>query len=171
MTYDIHPIVVHFPIALLFLYSVIKILPLDKWLPRVSWRDIERFLLFIGVIGAFIARTTGEMIGGDAPSGNKLLEMHELFASITLWLYGILLVGEIFAIFNGSFIAKLNIAPLSKIGNLIEKIICNKYLSILIAILALVSITVTGMLGGVMVHGLSADPFAPMVLNMLGISI
>ena len=55
MTYNIHPLFVHFPIAFLFIYSLIKIVPVKKWLPKVSWKDIERVLLVVGVLGAFAA--------------------------------------------------------------------------------------------------------------------
>ncbi|MCR4311379.1 MAG: hypothetical protein NUV54_02320 [Candidatus Taylorbacteria bacterium] len=51
MTYNLHPIVVRFPIALLVLYSIIKVLPLFKWFPSVSWKHIELALPVFGVLG------------------------------------------------------------------------------------------------------------------------
>ncbi len=53
--------VVHFPVALLLFYSIIKILPWSKWFPNVSWKHIERALLLAGVLGAFVSLSTGEV--------------------------------------------------------------------------------------------------------------
>ena len=61
MTYNIHPIFVHFPIALLFIYSIIKIIPFKKWFPKVTWDYLGFILLIIGVLGAFVASSTGEI--------------------------------------------------------------------------------------------------------------
>ena len=91
MTYNIHPIIVHFPIALLFLYSIIKILPLNKWLPKVAWRDIERVLLVFGVLGAFVALATGQIARHLIQPNRDLIHAHSNFASISTWLYGLLL--------------------------------------------------------------------------------
>jgi hypothetical protein len=42
-------------------------------------------------------------------------------------------------------------------------------ISLRIVILALTALTVTGVLGGTLVYGNSADPIAPYVLSILGI--
>ncbi len=171
MNYNIHPIIVHFPIALLFLYSVIKILPFEKFFPKVAWRDIERVLLFFGVLGAMVASATGEVAEHLVRPLHKLVEAHSMFAGASTWLYGALLVGEVLAMINTKIISKINIAPLTKLLIFFEKILCHPIFSRLIAFVALAAIIITGMLGGVMVYGLSADPIAPMVLKMLGIAI
>ena len=82
MMYNIHPLFVHFPIALLLIYSIIKILPLQKWLPAVAWKHIERALLFFGVLGAFAALSTGEIAEQMTRPNNDVVEAHSLFAAI-----------------------------------------------------------------------------------------
>ena len=77
MTYNIHPLFVHFPIALLFVYSIIKILPLQKWLPNVAWKHIERVLLLVGVLGAFAALSTGEIAEHLTRPNHDLVETHQ----------------------------------------------------------------------------------------------
>ncbi len=171
MTYNIHPIFVHFPIALLFVYSLIKIIPFKKWFPGVSWRHAERILLFFGTLGAFAALYTGEIAEHLFKPARNLVEAHSTFAAISSWIYGVLLFGEILSIFNASSLfIKINSPEFKKILIWKEKILTNEVFSRILAFLGLIAISVTGLLGGVMVYGLSADPVAGMVLKILGIN-
>lgn len=169
--YNIHPILVHFPIALLFSYSIIKILPVGKWLPKVAWKDIERTLLFLGVLGAFAALATGDFAEHLFRPNRQLVEMHSTFAAAATWMYGALLLGEILAILNPRLLPKVGAAWLRSTLVFLEKILSNPVFSKILAFLALIAIAITGLLGGVMVYGLSADPIAGAVLKMLGISL
>ncbi len=169
MTYNIHPILVHFPIAFLFLYSVVKILPWQKWLPLVSWKHIERMLLLAGMLGAFAANTTGELAEELVRVDRQTVEMHSFFAAASLWLYGLLLIGEILTVVIPVLSARLNSVQISQFLSFFEKILTHKILSKLLAFLGLLAITLTGLLGGVLVYGTSADPLAAPVLKLLGI--
>jgi hypothetical protein len=70
---------------------------------------------------------------------------------------------------NTKFLNRPEFAKYQKWPNLAAKILTEKTLSKVLAFLGLVSITITGMLGGVMVYGVTADPLAPMVLKLLGL--
>jgi uncharacterized membrane protein len=172
MTYDIHPIFVHFPIALLVIYSAIKTLPLKTWFPRVAWKDIERTLLVLGTLGAFAALATGEVAEEMSRPNERLVEAHETFATISTWLYVSLLVGELAELVSGrqSIFGKIP-SSIQKAVLFVKKILTNTTFSKVIALLALIAISVTGLLGGVMVYGTTADPLAKIVLSILGISI
>ena len=98
--YNIHPLLVHFPIALLFLYSVIKILPFKRWFPKIAWRDIERVLLLVGVLGAFAALATGDTAEHLVHPNRQLVDAHSTFGAVATWIYGALLVGEFAAVIN-----------------------------------------------------------------------
>lgn len=171
MQYNIHPLLVHFPIALLFLYSIIKILPLARWFPNVAWRQVERVLLVVGFLGAYASLLTGETAEHLTRPDRNLLEMHSVFATLSTWLYGALLAGELLSMLNPILVAKNLVPQLAKITIVLEKILCHNIFSKILALVALVAIIVTGMLGGVMVYGVSADPVAPFVLKILGISL
>ncbi len=172
MSYNIHPILVHFPIALLFLYSIIKILPLKKWIPNVGWRDIERVLLLVGVLGASAALATGGTAEHLLRANRKLVNAHANFGIAATWLYGALLAGEIAAIINAkNFVYIQNLQFIKKILLLLEKVFCDPIFSGIIAFIALIAISVTGLLGGVIAYGLTADPVAPFILKLLGITI
>ena len=169
MTYNIHPIFVHFPIALLFLYSVIKIIPFQKWFPQVAWRQIERVLLVVGVLGAFVASSTGELAEHLTQPNRQLVEIHSLFAGASTWIYGLLLLGELLVIFGGAVTAKLNFSPLTKLVMVIQRLLTHRVISTALAFLGFIAISLTGLLGGVIVYGVSADPIAGAFLKLLGI--
>ena len=171
MTYNIHPLFVHFPIALLFIYSIIKIIPFHIVLPNVSWKHIERVLLLAGVLGAFVSSSTGEIAEHLVESNRQIIEMHKLFAAASTWFYGLLLLGEALYLLNPIISLKLQIPPLNNFLNFIQKILTNRILSIILTLLGLVAISITGLLGGVLVYGVSADPVAPVVLRLFGISL
>ncbi len=162
MTYNIHPIFVHFPIALLMIYSILKLIPFYKWFPNIAWKHIERAFLVFGVLGGFAALSTGETAEHLVRPDRNLVEMHSTFAAASIWMYGALLLGEIIVLISGKYI-------LPKIFISVGKILTNRWVSGVLAFLALISISLTGLLGGVMVYGTSADPMAATVLKMLGL--
>ena len=171
MTYNIHPILVHFPIALLFLYSIIKILPFKKWFPNVQWNHIERALLSFGVLGAFAADATGSLAQHLVHPNHQLVDAHSTFAAWSTFLYCILLAGEVASVIRSEYGSKIHSKILHKLLALCEKILCNPIFSKIVALLGFVAISVTGLLGGTMVYGITADPLANIVLKLLGINL
>jgi uncharacterized membrane protein len=169
MSYNIHPLLVHFPIALLLVYSVIKIIPLRKWFPNVSWKHIERALLVFGILGAGAALLTGETAEYLTRPNHDLVETHSLFAATATWLYGILLAGELITFINPWIATKLKSPALLKTFSFLGELLRHPILSTTLAVLGLIMISLTGLLGGVMVYGTSADPVAPFVLKILGL--
>ena len=171
MTYNIHPIFVHFPIALLFIYSIVKILPFKKWFPKVTWNYLEFFLLIIGVLGAFIASITGGIAEELIHKNRQLIEMHSTFAGISTILFSLLLLGEILVFITPKNFSKFILPKTSKLILFIQKILVHPVLSKILAFLGFISITVTGLLGGIIVYGPSADPMAGIILKLLGINL
>ncbi len=170
MLYNIHPIFVHFPIALLLVYSFVKIIPFQKWFPSVAWKHIERALLLFGVLGAFAALSTGEIAEHLSRPNRDLVEAHSLFATTATWLYGALLAGEILAVAMPWIVQKLKSPKILKALVFIKDLLTHPILSTTLAVLGLITISLAGLLGGVMVYGTSADPVAGTVLKLLGIS-
>ncbi len=169
MKYNIHPIFVHFPIAFLLLYVLVKIIPFKNKFPNISWKHIELTSLILGVFGAFVASSTGEIAEHITKAPRDIVEMHSLFAGISTWIFTLLLIGEVLNILLPKIkniqIPYLILKTIEKIKN----VLTHTYVSVFFAILGVVAITITGVLGGVLVYGTTADPVAPFVLKILGL--
>jgi len=170
MQYNIHPIFVHFPIAFLMLYSLIKVLPLRRWVSYISLKAIERTLLIAGILGGFFALQTGELAEHLTRPVRSVVEMHSAFANASVWIYGALLLGDLMVICGSYINSKVQNKTILDIYGTLVIFLTNKYLVIVLAILGVITITLTGLLGGVMVYGTTADPLASVILSLLGIN-
>lgn len=176
---NIHPFFVHFPIALLAVYSLLEIggylFPIIR---RQSWLfSVKAFLLFTGVLTAFAALATGEiaeeLIEGSARS--YILEVHSPFAAATTLLYVILAAAYLVRIFDttgwGSRIAGTNRFMVWS-WNFKKRFwgfIMNSWLLPAIALLALVGMTITGALGAAIVYGPDIDPLVSFIYHLFWI--
>ncbi|MCC6323555.1 hypothetical protein IT400_02055 [Candidatus Nomurabacteria bacterium] len=166
---NIHPIVVHFPIAFLFIWGLCEVLPVSKWFSSINWAPIKNFLVVIGFLGGWVAQMTGEL-AEELVGENKLVNTHSAFAQASMILFGIFAV-EVIVIYiknkYSSIYYKFGI--LARIIDMCLRLLQNKIFRILLVLLALIAIFVTGVLGGAIVYGTSADPLAPFVLKILGL--
>ncbi len=137
----------------------------------MAWRQIERTFLFLGFLGALAAFATGDTARRLVMPDRALVRAHSFFAGLSIWLYGILLLGEIVAIVNAKYFSKNTSLPAAKYSSFLEKILCNRVYSGTLAFCALIALFLTGLLGGAMIYGVSADPLAPFVLKLLGITL
>jgi uncharacterized membrane protein len=167
--YNIHPLLVHFPIAFFLLYSLLRILPFEKWLPKISWRQIRQVVLLAGFLGGLAANATGEIAEHMISEDNNIVGMHSFFAAASLWIYGLILAGEILYILNPYIARKFPALKLSVYLKKIELLLTNPKVGWILALVGVITISITGLLGGVMVYGSSADPLAPFVLKVLGL--
>jgi hypothetical protein len=72
---------------------------------------------------------------------------------------------------NVKFSQRLQEIKIHSYTLLLERFISNKALGVVLALAALIAVSCTGMLGGVIVYGPSLDPLAPVLLNILGINL
>lgn len=145
---------------------------MKKWFPGIAWRDIERVLLLIGVAGAFAALATGDSAEHLTHPNRQLVNMHATFASLSTWSYSALLVGEFAAIVNAkNYIYKKGFEWISSLLRFLEKVLCNRIFSVTLAIVGFIAISITGMLGGIIAYGTTADPIAPLLLKFLNITL
>lgn len=161
---NIHPIIVHFPIALLTLYSIFEIARLP-FLTRQPWYFfIKAVLVVIGAAASGAAILTGKL-SEKFQEGNPVLEYHEFFAYSTAAIFG--LIALTYALtWYADYRAQHGISLQSKLVTVSEFVVKGK-LVILLAILGLICVTITGGLGGVMVFGPDADPFFKPIYELL----
>jgi uncharacterized membrane protein len=170
MTYDIHPLIVHFPIALLCIYSVIQILPVQKWIPTIAWKQVSTLLLILGYAGALAASSSGEVAEHLSNPNHDVLELHETFAGLVEVFYGILVGSTVVQWLCGRYLKLLEYKVVS-IVLMISNFVESRPVSIMLSLLGLIALVLTGVFGGVMVYGTSADPLAAPLLQLFGVSL
>jgi len=168
MVLNIHPIFVHFPIALLTIYSLLEFVWSRKLKQSDSFFLIKASFLILGVLGAFAALQTGEIAeeGMTDSATRHLISVHSTWAAGATWIFGILALAYIILAY-ARFADKIpQIAGLSLLVRT-AKILVETPLIYLLAILGLIAITVTGALGGAIVYGSDIDPIVSYVYKIL----
>lgn len=87
---NIHPVLVHFPIA--FLWGALLVELLAVWRRRDDWHRVAVVLLYLGAAGAVAAATSGwfaEETVEHTEASHEVLELHQ---AIMLWMTSITVV-------------------------------------------------------------------------------
>ncbi|MCX6703238.1 MAG: hypothetical protein NTV02_00925 [Candidatus Zambryskibacteria bacterium] len=163
---NIHPFFVHFPIALLTLYGVMEIVWSKVLKRELWWLNSKALLLTCGVLGGFAALQTGEIAEGLRERGSQLIETHSFYATVSVWIFVALLVGYIVFYVEKytasseeqSFIKKIT-TVLKPIGRLIM------WGAPVLACVGIITLIITGALGGAIVYGPDTDPIVHFVYN------
>ncbi len=121
---QLHPKIVHFPIALLSLYIFLEVIGI--LFKKDFFSKTAHLVLFFGVISALIAILTGNQAEDVAHAWSKLganinldaIETHSTYANITLWYFTGLLIIRTFLSIKKKFIGTIKyiIAVLAIIG-------------------------------------------------------
>lgn len=136
---DLHPVTVHFPIALLvasFIFDLIGVVAKDD-----SFRKAGLYCLLLGFIGAGAAYFTGVMSESDAaaiPNIRPTLQAHESAGILTLVFFGVLMIVRI--VLEGRPL-------LRRVGYVVY---------LLLALIAVINILRTGYLGAELVQRFGA---------------
>ncbi len=171
---NLHPIVVHFPIALLCLYSFFEVI--QRWTKAPYWTQVRAVLVIAGTIGAFASLQTGEVaehLFGATPGSqtHNVLEMHALFAKITTWAYAVLAFSYLVLwLKENPSVRKLipkNAASPLRIVVRVARTILTTPIAPILAILGFVGLSIVGALGATLVYGPDFDPATSLVNKML----
>ncbi len=152
---NLHVIFVHFPIAFFTIYALAEMARFDFITRQLYWFYIKAVLVIIGALSAVVTITTGLLIE-DLMEGHPALEYHEFFAWTTFGIFLAIALSYAFA-WLGKVIPVQN--RFWKLAvDCGTKIVESKWI-IILAMLGLISVTITGGLGGVMAFGEKSDPF------------
>lgn len=138
-------------------------------MPETSALHARLIVLIGGVLGAFASSATGESAEHLVHPTRSIVEMHSFFAATSTWIYGLLLVGEVLRLAHTWLVSNYSQYSLVKVLLCIERILSYPLVVGVLVVLGIVAISVTGLLGGVLVYGTTADPLAPVVLKLLGL--
>lgn len=90
---DIHPGVVHFPIAFLLLYPLMELLFI--FTKKEFYSKVAFLFLIVGVVGALFAVLSGnqayETFGNWQDESRMLFNKHQTYANSTIWFFTTLL--------------------------------------------------------------------------------
>lgn len=143
----LHPLVVHFPIALLLVAPLFVVLGL---LPRVGrgFSLAALALLVLGTLASYVAVATGEAACGLAvrtPEINAVIEAHEELAEASRTIYTLITLAYALVVIGGPYLSR----KLPKAVPVVAQIVC------LVAMLAGgIVLANAGHLGGRLVHDL-----------------
>lgn len=168
---NLHPIFVHFPIALLSLYTFFEVVRFNFITRQPYYFYIKAILVTTGGLGALAAFFTGNQATGAIrqtmqydPQLRALRHLHSSFANLTMVVYGLLAAAYLIAwMGRDHWFLFLEKDPFKGIWSWLVKIaneiVNNTWLMVMAAIVGFIVITATGGLGGIMVYGDKADPF------------
>jgi uncharacterized membrane protein len=149
-----HPIVVHFPIALLTLYSLFELISIRKLQEKHYWFYMKALLVITGFLGAIAALFTGLLSAGQRIGVDALLALHLRFGIAALVIFGFIALLYILAWFGGA-----------KVFLITSKFLFNRGVMIPLALAGLLAVVITGGIGGAMVYGVGFNPLMTPFFN------
>lgn len=163
---NIHPIFVHFPIALLVLYSIFECARFRWATDKAYVFYVKAILVISGTLGGFLGLFTGDL--AEESYRHKiefkpLIEVHSTWAAAAVVVYCIISTAYLLAWFEQSIWFQnhkshhfiISIWP--TISGII-KFILKPWVVVLLAIIGLIAVSITGALGGAIVYGPDIDP-------------
>ncbi len=162
---NIHPLLVHFPIAFLGLYAVTEIARFKFLTRQPYWFYVRATLVIAGAAMVWPTIIAGGLMEEQfkGTSLQKVIDVHSSFGAFTGLLFSIIgaaYILEWYRLMKSSANANgYRPSVLVRIGSWLV----NSKLIILLALIGLVTITITGALGASMVYGPNSDPFVKII--------
>lgn len=165
MVSNFHLMLIHFPIALLIIYVFLEYF--KRFTKADYWFNVRSIFLYFGFISIILSILSGSMLEGDFETKFKaLFDLHETFATITLYLYLSIAIYYVLVQFKDKlkYFEKYNL--FRQISNFYVKLFSKTYIMHSVLLLALISIIITGSLGAAMSQGPNIDPVVSFVYGL-----
>jgi uncharacterized membrane protein len=166
---NIHPLIVHFPIALLTFYAALEIIRVPLLTRRDWWFPLKAAFLFVGFLGGLAALQTGDWASAAyrGSSAAAIVEWHERFAQAALICFGVLAAAHLAEAI--ARIERVRATDTRWWATLLlwERRIFRPVVLILLAAVAFGLLLCTGALGGSLVYGTDIDPLAGILYTIL----
>ncbi len=165
---NIHPVVVHFPVALLTLYSLLEIATLF-WRQRTKkLQQTKIFLLLVWTVGTFFALQSGEMAQDYLGIKNSdLIHTHEEYAEMTYSTYIGISIYYLLIIAKNNWLQRFLPQKRQEIVTKILDRAYRRYFLILAATAWLILLTITWALWWAISQWPDADPMVQFIYNLL----
>ena len=164
---NLHPLLVHFPIALLTLYAVLELG--RKFLKQDFWFYVKAVLVVCGVTGAGMAILSGLLIESQFSNATAAVELHSHIQEAASFFFGLLAVG-----YSISWLQRyLKIDFGARFGTVgvwaakYEHLVLETPVVYLLTLLAMTLIFVGSALGGAIAFGANVDPFTQIIYGLL----
>jgi len=171
---NVHPIFVHFPIALLTIYALLELIQFKKVTSWNPWFYIKASFVVFGAIGTYAALFTGGLIEDQFRVGEaaKLVETHSTWAAATSIIFSFIAVIYLVSWIrrSGAFLSFTThrlVSPVWKLPLQIEHYLLDYKIVVVLAVIGLAAVTITGALGGAIAFGPGIDPAAHFFYNLL----
>jgi uncharacterized membrane protein len=170
---NLHPLFVHFPIALLTIYALLECVRIKRVQQAAATFYVKAVLVIVGFVSSIATYLSGEAIE-DLVRGNRtlnqLVETHSNFALATIIVFGILA-----AAYKVQWIKRDGASLLPNLSKrafmlklyTVSDILLKPFVCVPLAVLGLILVTITGALGGSIVYGPDVDPAVKFIYQLI----
>lgn len=156
---NLHPALVHFPIALLTIYALMECLRFKKLMQWEPWFYLKGAFVILGFLSSVVTYFSGNEIQNEfsrVASLAHLVEVHSNFATVTVLVFGLIAAAYL--------VVWAKWKPLEAIA----KRLLSGYIVVPLALVGLALVTITGALGGAIAFGPEIDPVVSVIYHALG---